>query len=106
LRQDYDKITGRGAEILVMGPDGPNAFKRYWQENEMPFVGMADIKSKVADQYFQEVNILKLGRMPAVFVIDQNGKIRYSHYASKMSDLPENEELFEVLDMIELEQAV
>jgi peroxiredoxin len=89
-----------------MGPDGPKAFKRYWQENEMPFVGMADIKSKTADQYDQEVNILKLGRMPAVFVIDIEGKIRYRHYALKMSDLPENQELFEVLDSIKQEQMV
>jgi peroxiredoxin len=105
LRQDYDQFVRRDAEILVLGPDGPNAFRRYWAENDMPFPGMADVGSKVADQYHQEVSMLKLGRMPAVFVIDQEGVIRYSHYAFLMHDYPRNEELFEILDTIKEEQA-
>jgi peroxiredoxin len=43
--------------------------------------------------------------MPAVFVIDQEGVIRYSHYAFLMHDYPRNEELFEILDTIKEEQA-
>lgn len=65
----------------------------------MPFIGCADIKSKVADTYYQEVNLFKLGRMPAVFVIDRSGMILYSHYGDAMSDIPANEELLKVLDM-------
>lgn len=84
-----------------MGPDGPNAFRKYWAENEMPFIGMADIKSKVADTYYQEVNLFKLGRMPAIFVIDQQGRIRYTHYGDSMSDIPPNAEIFAVLDGLE-----
>jgi peroxiredoxin len=104
LRQEYEQFTARGAEIIVLGPEGPNAFRRYWAENGMPFIGLADIKSKIAFQYHQEVNLLKLGRMPAVFVIDHDGAIRYSHYAQSMSDLPANQELFEVLDRIKQEE--
>jgi peroxiredoxin len=106
LRLEYEQFTKRGTEILVLGPDGPNAFRRYWEENDMPFIGMADIKSKIASQYDQEVNLLKFGRMPAVFIIDPNGNIRYSHYAKSMSDLPSNQELLEVLDSIPQEEGV
>ena len=87
-------------ELLVLGPDGPNAFRRYWEENDMPFIGLADIRSRVAEQYYQEVNLFKLGRMPALFVIDLHGAIRYAHYGDSMSDIPENEEVFAVLDEI------
>ena len=66
----------------------------------MPFIGCADIRSKVADTYYQEVNLFKFGRMPAVFVIDRSGMIRYSHYGDAMSDIPANAELFKVLDTI------
>jgi peroxiredoxin len=100
LRQDYDQFVERGAAILVLGPDGPNAFRRYWEDNEIPFSGMADIRSKVAEKFDQEVNMFKLGRMPAIFVIDRSGHIRYRHYASNMSDYPENAELLAVLDQI------
>jgi peroxiredoxin len=106
LRLEYEQFTKRGTEILVLGPDGPNAFRRYWEENDMPFIGMADIKSRIASQYDQEVNLLKFGRMPAVFIIDPNGIIRYSHYSKSMSDLPSNQELLEVLDSIPQEEGV
>jgi len=102
LRQDYPDFTRSGAEIIVLGPDGPNAYRRFWQENDMPFIGCSDIRSKVADTYYQEVNLLKFGRMPALFVIDKKGKIRYVHYGESMSDIPTNEEVLAVLDQLNL----
>jgi peroxiredoxin len=80
LRQDYLLFEARGAEIIALGPDGPNAFRKYWLENDIPFIGCADIKSRVADQFHQEVNLFKLGRMPAILIVDREGQIRYSHY--------------------------
>lgn len=104
LRQDYHEFSRRGAEIIALGPDGPRAYQRFWESENMPFVGVPDIKSKIADEYYQEVNLLKLGRMPAVFVIDKNGMIRYKHYASSMSDIPDNNEIIKVIDEISEEQ--
>jgi peroxiredoxin len=98
LRQDYDEFLKRGVEIIAIGPDGPNAFKRYWQSENIPYIGCADIKNRVADRYYQEVNLFKMGRMPALFVIDQSGIIRFTHYGDSMSDIPTDQELFEVLD--------
>ena len=59
----------------------------------MPFIGLSDIKSQNAEKYYQEVNLIKLGRMPAVFIIDPEGTIRYVHYGHSMKDIPENSEL-------------
>jgi peroxiredoxin len=84
--------------VIIIGPDGPRAFKRYWEEEKMPFPGCADIGSKVSDSYRQEVNILKLGRMPAEFIIDQKGIIRYLHYGESMSDIPSVDDLLNVID--------
>ncbi len=100
MRQDYQLFQTRGAEIIALGPDGPRAFQRYWQENDLPFTGCPDIRSKVADQFQQEVNLFKLGRMPAIFVLDKDGKIRYSHYGDSMSDIPPNADILAVLDEI------
>lgn len=98
LRQDYAKFVERDAALLVLGPDGPNAFKRYWEAEAIPYPGLPDLKNRVADLYHQEVNLLKLGRMPAMFVVDKEGRVVYSHYGQSMSDIPENEEIFKVLD--------
>lgn len=88
----------RGAAILVIGPDGPNAFRRYWEENDMPFYGLADLRSRVANQYDQEFNLFKFGRMPALFIIDREGIVRYSHYGDSMQDIPPNSDVLAILD--------
>lgn len=100
LRQDYQQFRDRGVKVIILGPDGPKAFQRFWQEEEMPFTGLADIKSVVADKFYQEVNLLKFGRMPAVFVIDKKGNIRYKHYGASMADIPETAVVLEALDQL------
>lgn len=89
--------------MLVIGPDGPNAFRNYWQQNDMPFAGLADLRSRVAARYEQEVNLFKLGRMPALFVVDREGRVRFAHYGDSMRDIPPNETVFQVLDMLQEE---
>ena len=83
-----------------MGPDSVQAFKRYWTENKLPFPGMPDPGHDVARRYQQEVNLFKLGRMPLVAVLDQQGMIRYIHRAASMSDIPDNQTLLHVVDEI------
>ena len=104
LRQDYPEFVKRTAEVVTVGPDGPNAFKRYWQEEAIPYIGLADIGNKVADQFNQEVNLWKLGRMPAMFVLDRQGVIRYQHYGESMSDIPTDTEILKVLDQLNTEK--
>ena len=95
---DYPQFVQCNTEVLSLGPDDPNAYKRHWQQENMPAVGLADVKSLTANLYYQEVNLLKLGRMPAQFIIDPNGIIRYAHYGSSMSDIPDNQAMFDLLD--------
>ncbi len=102
LRLDYDAFRSRQAEILAVGPDSASAFRKFWKENQMPFIGLADPKHSVANVYHQEVNLAKLGRMPALYVIDRMGRIRFEHHGSSMSDIPENEDVLRVLDEINL----
>ena len=89
----------------MLGPDGPNAFRKYWEENDMPFIGLADLRSRVAGRYEQEVNLFKMGRMPALFVIDLQGVIRFAHYGDSMSDIPPNDQVLEILDQINQESS-
>jgi peroxiredoxin len=104
LRQDHDKFTAQGAVILALGPDGPHAFKRYWEENDIPFTGLPDLRSRVAARYEQEVNLFKFGRMPALFVIDHSGTIRFAHYGDSMQDIPPNEVILQVIEQLQAEQ--
>jgi peroxiredoxin Q/BCP len=98
MRDEYSLFTGRGAEILAVGPDKPDQFVRYWANERIPFPGLPDPTHRVALQYRQEVKLFRLGRMPLVCVVDNEGRIRYAHYGKSMSDIPSNEELLRVID--------
>ena len=98
--QDYADFSARAAEIVAIGPDSPADFLRYWDENQIPFIGCADLNSRVAGRYSQEVNWLKFGRMPALFIVDRSGRVRYVHYASSMSDIPSNRSVLDALDRL------
>ena len=100
LRQDYDQFTGRDTAIVVVGPEGPGAFEKYWQQHELPFIGLPDPKHTVLKLYGQQVNLFKLGRMPAQVLIDKAGIARYVHYGKSMSDIPPNPELLALIDDI------
>jgi peroxiredoxin len=104
LRQDYQEFVDRGAEIVVVGPDDERAFKEYWRKEDLPFVGLADPNHTVADRYGQEVKLLRLGRMPALMVIDKAGKVRYKHYGSSMADILSTSEILALLDELNAEE--
>ncbi|MBI5959543.1 MAG: redoxin domain-containing protein [Chloroflexi bacterium] len=103
LRQDYTLFVKRDAEILVVGPERPAAFKAYWEKNQFPFVGLPDPDHHVAHLYDQQVNWLKLGRMPAVVVVDKQGRVYYQHHGESMRDIPANECLLALLDELNTE---
>lgn len=98
MRDHYNDFLARGAEILAVGPNDMDAFKKYWEKESLPYIGLPDPDHTVAKQYRQEVNIFKLGRMPLNCVVDKNGRIRYVHYGSSMSDIPDNETFLRVID--------
>jgi peroxiredoxin Q/BCP len=104
LRQDHEKFIKRGAEILVVGPESPRQFRDYWEEHDLPFTGLSDPKHSVLKRYGQQINLFKLGRMPAQVIVDRQGRIRFVHYGQSMSDIPANEELLELLDQLNAEE--
>jgi len=100
LRQDFTKFEAENTAILVVGPEKPKAFTKYWEENDLPFIGLPDPKHSVLKSFGQEVKLFKLGRMPAQVIVDKEGIARYAHYGHSMSDIPKNEELLEILEEI------
>lgn len=100
MREDHDEFAEKGAEILVIGPEGPRRFKQVWDEQRYPFVGFSDYRHTVADLYGQEVNLTKLGRMPAMLIVDKQGIIRFAHFGDNMADIPRNEDVLALLDQL------
>jgi peroxiredoxin len=105
LRQDYSQFTARDIEIVVVGPENASSFSSYWEKESLPFIGLPDPKASVLKLYGQEVNLFKLGRMPAQVLIDKAGIARYVHYGHSMSDIPQNKEILALGDEINAEKS-
>ena len=100
LRQDYPLFVANNTEVIVIGPEDRNRFNKYWQENQLQFIGIPDPSHRILKKYGQEINLFKFGRMPAQLIIDKNGTVRYVHYGHSMSDIPSNNELLALIDEI------
>ena len=98
LRRDFAEFEGRSTVVIVVGPEDAGAFSRYWRENDLPFVGLPDPAHSVLKRYGQEVNLFKLGRMPAQVLVDKEGVARFVHYGHDMKDIPPNQEILELID--------
>jgi peroxiredoxin len=105
LRRDYQQFVDRDAEVIAVGPESAKALTDYWLSEKIPFIGIPDPAHSIANMFGQEVKLLKMGRMPALIVIDKEGKIRYEHYGESMSDIPSNEGILSLLADINKESA-
>ena len=106
LRQDYQEFVQRQTQVIVVGPEDARTFESYWSQHDLPFIGLPDPKASVLKLYGQEVNLFKLGRMPAQLIVDKDGVVRFVHYGHSMSDIPENAEILALLDQLNAEPQI
>ena len=97
LRQYYQRFFKLDTEIVVIGPEDTESFQKYWKKEDLQFIGLPDPKHKILKLYGQEVNLFKLGRMPAQMLIDKSGMLRYVHYGHSMADIPLNEDIMNLI---------
>ena len=91
-------LTNLDIEVLVVGPENANSFRKYWKKESLPFKGLPDPDHSVMNLYGQEFKIFKLGRMPAQMLIDKSGIVKFAYYGNSMSDIPKLNEIDRVLN--------
>ena len=91
MRDDFQRFEDAGAGIVVVSKHSADEMKKYWKQNNLPYIGIPDPDSTVSKMYRQQWKLLKLGLMPALFAIDTKGRIAFVHYSSGMSDIPQND---------------
>ena len=103
LRQDYREFVARDTEVLVVSPEDAGEVADFWRKENMPMPGLVDPGHDVASQYGQQVNLLQLGRLPAMVVLDRSGAVRYEHRGGSMMDIPQNKKIIALLDELNRE---
>lgn len=104
MGRDYKEFVNRNAEVVILGPNSPESFQRTWDIEELSMIGLSDPDSSVANSYHQEVKFMRMGRLPALLVLDQKGIIRFLHFGKSMTDIPENSQVFQILDEINIQK--
>jgi len=97
LGNEYEKFKELNAVIYAILPDNLENAQNFESEFAKEYPIYYDDKKKVNKMLKQEVKPLKLGRMPALLIIDKQAIIRYAYYSDSMSDIPENQELFKII---------
>jgi peroxiredoxin len=103
LRQDYQKYVESNTEVITVGPEDAKAFTSWWHDHQMPFIGIPDPQHDIAKLYSQQFKLFKGGRMPALALIDKEGKIRLMHYGDSPGDIPSDAEILALLDNLNKE---
>ena len=89
LRQSADQLAILDIEVLIVGPEKAESFRKYWEKESLPFIGLPNPDHSVMKLYEQEWKLLKLGRMPAQMLIDKSGIVKFVYYGKSMADVPD-----------------
>ena len=100
LHQDMAEFEKRETKIIIVGPDDKKAFSKYFRSHGYQFIGIPDAKNSILKTYGQEINIFKLGRMPAQVLIDKSGFARFVYYGHSMSDIPKNRDVLDIIEKL------
>jgi peroxiredoxin Q/BCP len=96
MRDDWSRFRDARVSIVVVAPHDVDETKEYWRQHRLPYIGVPDPDGRLSKVYDQQWKLLKLGRMPALFVIAPSGRIGLAHYGEAMSDIPSNDEVLDV----------
>ena len=97
MRSHYEKFRALGASVVAVSQDDADDVNEYWQEHKIPFLCLPDPEGQLKALYHQES---RMGPLPAVFIIGQDGNIDLAHYGTGMKDIPTAEFLLQRIKAI------
>ena len=81
--------------ILADSESGAKKLESTCEECQIPI--FFDQSKSVVKELHQEVVLSKMGRMPAIIILDKKGIVRYAYFGDSMSDIPRNDEVLSIL---------
>ncbi|HUX99367.1 MAG TPA: redoxin domain-containing protein [Candidatus Deferrimicrobium sp.] len=101
LAKDIEKFRELNTELYVITADRfENARRLELQYAKEKFPVYFDKTHEVVRLLKQEVKVLRLGRLPAILIIDKQSIIRWAYYGDALHDIPSNKTIFEELEKL------
>ena len=100
MRDDYERFTALGAEVIAISAEGLDAGERYVKSNPLPYPIAVDADHQTFDAYDVTSRMMSLGQRPGLFVVDGEGVIRFDSIGVQQWQIPENEKVLEILEAL------
>jgi thioredoxin-dependent peroxiredoxin len=100
LRDDYERFTGLGAEVLAISAESPQRSEAYLRSHPLPYTTLVDAEHEVFDAYDVTSRLISLGQRPGLFVIDAEGVVRFEEVGAQQYNIPPNEQVLQVLESL------
>ena len=91
MREDIDRFTGGGAQVVAVAPDSLEGVARFVRDRDYPFPLLADTDHAVFDAYDVANRLISLGQRPAVFVVDREGMVRCDSIGTQQWQIPSDD---------------
>lgn len=100
MRDDYERFTALGAEVLAISAESPARSEAYLRSHPLPYPTLIDEHHEVFDAYDVTSRLISLGQRPGLFVIDREGVVRFEEVGAQQYNIPPDEKVLEVLETL------
>ena len=100
MREDYERFTALGAEVLAISAESPQRSEAYLRSQPLPYPTLVDSDHAVFDAYDVTSRLISLGQRPALFVVDAEGVVRFEEVGAQQYNIPPNDKVLEVLESL------
>jgi peroxiredoxin len=97
--EDFDQFAGRGVEILPISVDATPSLREFKNKLHMQTDLLSDFKREISRAY-GVLNEERFFANRAYFLIDKEGKVRWSYIERNNGDRRENSEILEALRLL------
>ena len=97
--EDFDQFAGRGVEILPISVDSVPTLREFKNKLQMKSELLSDFKRDISRAY-GVLNDERFYSNRAYFLIDKEGRVRWSHVETNNRERRENEEIFAAMELL------
>jgi mycoredoxin-dependent peroxiredoxin len=97
--EDFDRFAGRGVAILPISVDAVPSLREFKNKLQMKTDLLSDFKRDISRAY-GVLNEDRFFSNRAYFLVDKEGRIRWSYVESNNSERRENEEIFAAMELL------
>lgn len=86
VAEEYPKLVQLDTEVIAVGPNNREAFASFFAKHRIPYPGIPDPDEAILASFGQVKSLWRFGRLPAQFLIDKEGIIRFVEYGKSAWD--------------------